>query len=310
MAAAAALYQAKQRPERRILIVSTDPAHSLSDSFDQPIGDEITPIADQPNLFAHEMNAERQGEEFKKRHEKILKTILDRGTYFDQEDIVGFLDLSLPGLDELMAVVEVADIVGERQYDLVILDTAPTGHTLRLLALPQLLKEWLHVFDLMLDKHRYIASAFGRVRHDETDSFLEDMAAKLDRLRAILSDETSTEFVPVTIPEAMSIEETARLLKSLEDLRIGVRSLVVNQVVTRNECAFCETRHKGQERYLEEIKNRFSTYTPVTGPLMPREVRGQQALEEYIQAVLGHEPPIPQVSACLLYTSPSPRDRS
>ena len=297
MAAATALYQARRRPDWRILAASTDPAHSLSDSFNQHIGDEVMPITGLPNLFAHEMNAERHGEEFKRRHEEVLKTILDRGTYFDQEDIAGFLNLSLPGLDELMAVVEVADIVEEKQYNLVILDTAPTGHTLRLLALPQLLEEWLHVFDLMLDKHRYIASTFGRVRHDEADSFLEDMAAKLDRLRAVLSDETSTEFVPVTIPEAMSIEETADLLKSLESLQIGVRSLVVNQVVTRSECAFCETRHKGQERYLEEIKNRFSACTPVPAPLMPREVRGQQALEEYIQAVLGHELPIPQPQA-------------
>jgi len=288
-ATATALHRATQEPGHRILVVSTDPAHSLSDSFEQPIGDEIRPIAEVPNLFALEMDAGRRLEEFKRQHGEVLETIADRGTYFDREDIADFFDLSLPGLDELMAVIEVAGIVREGQYDLVILDTAPTGHTLRLLALPQLMEDWIRVLDLMLGKHRYMASVFGRYHPDETDAFLAALSADLGRLRGLLSDANSTEFVPVTIAEAMSIEETGRLLEALDHFRLSVRTVVVNRVATRRECPFCEARRSGQERYLEEIKRRFSSWNLVLVPLLPWEVRGQKALERYAQAMLGEE---------------------
>jgi arsenite-transporting ATPase len=285
-AAATALYRIHRRPESKILIVSTDPAHSLSDSFDQPIGDKITPIGGL-NLFALEMDAARRLEDFRRRHGKVLKTIAERGTYFDQEDIASFLDLSLPGMDEVMAVIEVADTVRDGVYDLVILDTAPTGHTLRLLALPQLMAEWISVLNLMMKKHRYMASVFGRYHPDETDAFLEHMSADLGRLRALLANVTSTEFVPVTIPEAMSVEETARLLESLADLHVRVRTMIVNRVVEKSACVFCQARAKGQEPYLKEMKNRFSTLSLVMVPLLPHEIRGQESLKIYIQAMLG-----------------------
>ncbi|MDO9066526.1 MAG: ArsA-related P-loop ATPase, partial [Chloroflexota bacterium] len=86
--------------QRKILIASTDPAHSLCDSFDQPIGDVITPVGHVANLFALEMDAAKRLENFKRKHNSVLKKIMDRGTYFDQEDIAEFFDLSLPGLDE------------------------------------------------------------------------------------------------------------------------------------------------------------------------------------------------------------------
>ncbi|MBI4770545.1 MAG: ArsA family ATPase, partial [Chloroflexi bacterium] len=243
-AAATGLYWAELHAARKVLVVSTDPAHSLSDSFDQPIGDEIRPITGVPNLFALEMNAGQRLEAFKRQYGEALKTIADRGTYFDREDIADFFDLSLPGLDELMAVIEVADLVSAGEYDLVILDTAPTGHTLRLLALPPLMEDWLRVLNLMLEKHRYMATVIRRRRYrpDETDAFLEHMSADLRRLRALLSDAGSTEFVPVTIPEAMSIEETARLLENLKRVGLHVRSVLVNRVVAHAECRFCEAR--------------------------------------------------------------------
>ncbi len=299
-AAATALYWAGRAAERKILIVSTDPAHSLADSFDQPLGDEIRPIAGVPNLFALEMDAGRRLEDFKREHGETLKTIADRGTYFDREDIVNLFDLSLPGLDELMAVIEVADIVREGWYDLVILDTAPTGHTLRLLALPQLMEDWIRVLDLMLEKHRYMVEAMShhRYRPDETDAFLEHLSADLKRLHALLCNESTTEFVPVTIPEAMSIEETIRLLEGLERLHIHVRTVVVNRVATRTTgsplrgassqaCPFCEARCVAQQPYLEAIERRFPAWDLVQVPLLPWEVRGQKALERYAQAMLG-----------------------
>ncbi len=289
-AAAIALYLADRDPRRTILVTSTDPAHSLADSLDQPLGNEIKPVEGVPGLFALEMDASRLLEEFNRRYGDVLKTIADRGTYFDREDIAQFFDLSLPGLDELMAIIEIADIVRKRQYDLVILDTAPTGHTLRLLELPQLLEDWLRILDMMMAKHRYMASVFARYRPDETDAFIQHMSADLGHLRVLLSDASRTEFVPVTIPEAMSVEETSKLLGHLTSLNLHVRTIVVNRVVTESECPFCVARQKGQQRYLHEIGSRFAGQQIVQVPLLPREVRGQAALKGYMQALLGHKP--------------------
>jgi len=288
-AAATALYRARMRPKRNILIVSTDPAHSLSDSLDQPIGDKITSIKGVSNLFALEMDAGRRLEDFKQQHKEVLKTIADRGTFFDEEDIANFFDLSLPGMDELVAVIEVADIIQEGRYDLVILDTAPTGHTLRLLALPELMEDWVRVLNLMLEKHRYMTSLFGRYRPDETNAFLEQMSAGLGRLRALLSDANATEFVPVTIPEAMSIEETARLLEALDELGIRARTIIVNRVTTQRECLFCQARREGQKPHLVEMERRFPSRNLVLLPLLPRQVRGMDALESYAQAMRNKE---------------------
>jgi arsenite-transporting ATPase len=312
VAAATALYRASQEPERRILLVSTDPAHSLSDSLDQAIGDRITSIEGKPNLSALEMDAAQRLGQFKGQYGDVLKTIADRGTLFDQEDISRFFDLSLPGLDEL--ILEVADILREGEYDLVILDTAPTGHTLRLLALPELLEEWLHVLDLMLAKHRYMASLFGRYRPDETDAFLERMSSDLCQLRQLLSDGERTEFVPVVIPEAMSLEETSRLLESLETLHLHVRSMVVNRVApqgAQRACPFCAARHNAQRPYLEAIEHRFPGCDLVWVPLLPREVRGQKALQGYTRAMLGGGAPALDGRAALPsagWPDPSRRD--
>lgn len=298
LAAATALYWAGQDAQRKILIASTDPAHSLCDSFDQSIGDVITPVGHVANLFALEMDAAKRLENFKHKHEAVLKKIMDRGTYFDQEDIAEFFDLSLPGLDELMAVIEIAGIVREKNYDLVILDTAPTGHTLRLLSLPHLMERWIHVLNMMLEKHRYMASTFGRYHQDDTDAFLKLMKGDLGLLESVLGDPVATEFVPVTIPEAMGIAETGRLLEGLKELHIRVDALIVNRVVMPSTCLFCEGRRSEQEFYLEEIRNNFPALHTVHIPLLSHQVRGQADLLEVGQILLGGSltPPLPPVS--------------
>jgi arsenite-transporting ATPase len=278
-AAATALHWAHSK-RGGVLVISTDPAHSLSDSFEQPIGDQITAIQGEPNLFALAIDAGKRLKTFKERYGSVIETIMERGTYFDQEDIQQFLALTLPGMDELMAVIEIAELVREEQYALVILDTAPTGHTLRLLALPELLAQWLHVLDLMLEKHRYMRSVFGRPRRDETDDFMERMKSDTERLRALLQDTRATEFVPVTIPEAMSIEETSRLVETLESMHLAVRTVVINRVAAASECSFCARRHWEQQPSLQEIAVRFGQRA-VRVPLLPHQVHGLTSLRRY-----------------------------
>jgi len=287
-AAATSLYVAGQRPDRKVLVISTDPAHSLSNSFEQPIGDRVTPIEGVANLLALEMDAPRGLEEFKAKYKEELETIVYRGTIFDQEDISELLSLSLPGMDEMMAIIEIAHIARDGEYALVVLDTAPTGHTIKLLEFPELMLQWLDLLELMQKKYRYIGLRLtGRHSKDKVDDFLAKESADVRLVQTLFADQKSTEFVPVTIPEEMAIEETQRLLGALRRLRLCVKTVLINRVAADSECPFCHTRKEGQEEGLKEIEQSFASYDLIRVPFLPWEVRGKDRLRSYARIVLG-----------------------
>jgi len=315
-AAATALHFARQRPDKKVLLVSTDPAHSLSDSLDREVGSEITPVEDVDNLFALALDAEALLEAFTQQHGAVIKLIADRGTYFDQEDVAGFFELSLPGLDEVMAIIEIMDLMREGRYDLVILDTAPAGHTIRLLALPEHMEQWIHVMDMMLEKHRFMVQRFkGRYVPDEADRFLQTMASDVDRVRGLLKNAGTTEFVPVVNPEAMSIYETETLFQALSEGGIPVHSVILNRLADSRSfdklrtppCPFCQAREKDQAPYLREIEEKFArrNLSPgsepapslpkgsgphlVTMPLFPHEIRGLEDLTAFAKLLFNQQ---------------------
>ncbi|MEK6655559.1 MAG: ArsA family ATPase, partial [Thermodesulfobacteriota bacterium] len=151
-AAATALDRAIRHPKRSLLLVSTDPAHSLQDSLSG-----TTPPS---NLKVMELDAHAYLADFKQKNRQRLMEIASRGTFLDEEDINRFLELSLPGIDELMAFLEISRWVTEGTYDGIIMDTAPTGHTLRLLEMPDLIRKWLEALDALLAKRRYMKKLF------------------------------------------------------------------------------------------------------------------------------------------------------
>ena len=299
-AAATALYLARQRPEERILVVSTDPAHSLGDSFGQPfdrlkadsIGGQAVPIrgVDNPSiLFALELDSERLLAEWKQECDPMIAQVAKRGTYFDEEDVNDFLLLTLPGLDEAMAIMQIVALAEEGQYDRVVVDTAPTGHTLRLLALPAQMKLWIQVMDRLMEKHRFIVrSLVGRYRPDEVDHWLVKTQREIRHVASLLRDAEVTEFVPVTIPEEMAIYETGRLVSVLRKHPLAVRNLVINQVVNHNDrCPTCQQREQDQAGALAQIGERFADLRLLTVPQLSHEVRGMEALTEFGQLLAG-----------------------
>lgn len=295
-ALASALYLAEQRPNKKILIVSTDPAHSVGDSLDQAIGDRAIPVTGVDNLYARELAAARLLAEFKLKNDPILAKIADRGTYFDKEDIRGFLDLSLPGMDEYMAILELMELVKAQQYDLIILDTAPTGHTIRLLELPGLIQQWVGTLDLMMEKHRFLARTFSRRRYmpDECDQWLEAMTRDAKRVEQLLQNTTATEFVPVTIPEEMAVAGTERLLSALKRLRVPVRNLIVNHVRMNQDglCPSCQQRRAEQAGLVEKIEREFAYLYVLKIPQLPREVRGLEQLRQFARFLTGVPPAV------------------
>jgi len=281
-AAATALHFARQRPDRKVLLVSTDPAHSLSDSLAWPVSGEIATVGEVDNFFALALDAATLLADFNRRNGAVIQLIASRGTYFDQEDIAGFFELSMPGMDEVMAIIKIMEL-SSAGYDLVILDTAPAGHTIRLLALPEHMERWIHVMDMMLEKHRYMVQRFhGRYQPDETDRFLQDMARDIRQVHDLLRDPRTTEFVPVVNPEAMSISETEILFGALNEGGIPVRSVILNRIAQPEEvCPLCRARQQNQITYIQEIAAKFGHCGLVPIPLLPHEVRGAAALTAF-----------------------------
>jgi len=298
-AAATALHLSKPNPQKRILTMSTDPAHSLGDSFDIAIGNKLTPIVD--NVWGLEIDSNELLEEYKARHGEVIKTIADRGTYFDKEDVEDFFTKSLPGLDEVMAIIRIADLLKAREYDLIILDTAPTGHTMVLLSLPEEMARWIHLMDMLMEKHRYVMKTMiGRYKRDECDEFIDSQTEDIRRVRQLLTDATTTEFVPVTIPEPMSIFEIEKAIETLKGYNIPVNSIIVNRVSDKErECPFCSARSEQGERYMQEIEQKFAPYNLVKMPLFPHQIRGE-GLTEYAQILFGERKYTPPAKAGVL----------
>jgi arsenite-transporting ATPase len=293
-AAASALYllDTAQRDER-LLLFSTDPAHSLSDSLKIKIGDRLKEVARarQARLFAYEMDAGAALEKFKAEHRAVLGEIADRGTLLDENDINELLNLSLPGMDEVMALFELSRLDREGDYSRIVVDTAPSGHTSRLLRLPEVFSHMVSALDRMADKHRYIVAQFargggGRLREDEVDLFLRDLMERIERVRGMLYDPAQTAFALVTTAEAMSVEETRRYFRLLQSEGVPVTDLIVNRVEQEHgDCAYCRARVSGQQDLLREIARGFGALRFHTVPLFSTEVRGLDALREFAQTV-------------------------
>lgn len=288
-ATALALFDAASVGES-LLLFSTDPAHSLSDSLDVEIGDRTFEVArrrgkgdDAPRLFAREMDAARALDAFKEKHRAVLAEIADRGTILDEADINDLLDLSLPGMDEVMALFELSEVERAGDFARVVVDTAPSGHTSRMLRLPEVFARWVGALDVMSEKHRYMVAHFARrVREDEVDLFLQDLATRVAAVRAMLFDPTRASFVLVTIPEAMAFEETARYFDSLRAEGAPVTDLIVNRVEREHDaCPFCRARARMQSRWLDAITREFKNLRQRRVPLFPSEVRGPKALREF-----------------------------
>jgi len=279
-ASSAGLYLAKEG--FKTLVISTDPAHSLSDSLGQRIGDEIKEIKGVKKLSALEVNAQVALSQFKIRYEGQIKKIFDTSTYLDQEDIDAFFALSIPGIDEVMGFKTIVDLIDEARFDKYIVDTAPTGHALRLLALPQLLDEWIKVLARMRWKYRYMVESFsGKYNPDEGDDFLVEMKKTVKKIENLLKDRKRCEFVAVTIPEDMAILETERLVSNLNNYGIKVKQLLVNNVLESRDCQFCRERSKAQEEYIGKIRNKFSNLKNTILPLQAIEVKGIEALDKF-----------------------------
>jgi arsenite/tail-anchored protein-transporting ATPase len=281
MAGTCALHLAKKYPQKKILIFTSDPAPSLGHMFEQKLNNEPQPIKGLNNLLALEINAEEELKKFKKEYGNEILDIMQKGTYFSDEETEEMFSLNIPGLDEIMSLKRIMDFMKSNNYDLFILDTAPTGHTLRLLCLPELLDKWIKFLANLRWKYRYMVKRFAKTEQlEKADEFLLEMKKTVKNVHSMLRDKKKTTFVVVTIAEAMGVMETQNLVKDLKNYSIPCQEVIINNLVPKSENTFLSKRRKLQQQYVKEIKTSFKGFNITQMELDSGEIKGIIKLEE------------------------------
>lgn len=215
------------------LLVSTDPARALPSVLAHSVGSEPGPVSYAPALQARMLEASSLREHFMSEWRDVLAVILDRGTYLDDADIAPMVDTALPGGDEIFAALELARLFAERReptaHRRIVIDTAPTGHTLRLLALPRTFRALVRLLDAMQDKHRFMVRTLTRAyRRDRADEFLAEMQGYADTLDATFRDHDRCGALLVTNAQPVVEAESRRYLEHLDTLGVRVAGAVWN----------------------------------------------------------------------------------
>jgi arsenite-transporting ATPase len=291
----AAVALAASRTGRRVLLVSTDPAHSTSDIFELPFTSEEREIL--PNLFGLEIDsafeAGRYVADVKEQVAKMFSPSVV-GAANRQIDLAA----SMPGVGDVALFERLTQIVAAREpaYDLVVFDTAPTGHTVRLLQMPELLRTWI---DALAGQRRRAVERDRATRVGDPDSADDDepdpivvalarRRQRLEEVRARLVERGDTSFVLVLVPERLPIEETARAAAALGECGIEVASLIVNRVLPDGlEGEFYVARRRQEAVYRREIDERFAALDRIVIAQLESDVYGVARLERISAQIFG-----------------------
>ncbi len=218
---AAALHLSKSRP---VILFTTDPASNLGDILR---GELRTEALDASALYRQFLN----------RNLESFLELGDRGTYLDKDELRRFFELSLPGVDELMAWMRIGELVEENADATIVVDTAPTGHTLRMLSSADHFRQFAEALDSMQAKHRGMVRQFTRRNvRDAMDVFIEQFDAEARRRRDLLTDPARAAFVAVTLSEPWVVEQTKRLVRDVRADGIDMPFVVLNRAVADDDC--------------------------------------------------------------------------
>ncbi len=270
---------------KKVLIISIDPAHSLSDSFGVRIGGEANKLRN--NLFAVEIDPVAAVAEYKEK----LSPQLDKLEALKGLGMEGIFDIAgmTPGIDEIAAFNKFLQYMHRDDYDVIVFDTAPTGHTLRFLSLPEVLDSWLGKMIKIRMQFSGVVNLFKKVLpfgNPEEDAGsgleqLEGMKESIKEAKVVLSDTKRTKYNIVMIPEAMSILESERSMVTLNGYGIPVSGIVINQLIPENPgCGFCTEKRKLQLQRVREIREKFSSCDIKEASLFEHEVTGFESLEK------------------------------
>jgi arsenite-transporting ATPase len=283
---------------RSVLLISTDPAHNLSDAFSQKFGKEARLVNGFDNLSAMEIDP----------NGSMQDLLAGQGEGGAQEDLGAMgggiggmmqdLAFAIPGIDEAMSFAEVLKQVKSLSYETIVFDTAPTGHTLRFLQFPSVLEKALAKVSQLSSQYGPLLNGFlGANGSLPNGQNLNDMMEKLESLRETISevntqfkDADLTTFVCVCIAEFLSLYETERMIQELANYGIDSHSIVVNQLLfpkSGSDCDQCNARRKMQRKYLDQYEELYAEdFNVVKMPLLVEEVRGKEKLDKFSEMLV------------------------
>jgi arsenite-transporting ATPase len=265
----------------RTLLISTDPAPSLSDMFDRNVNGVITPIETVPGLNVVELDYDLIVELWKEKYGEEVYTVASSFLPVDRE-IIEYV-AGAPGMDQEFALSYLYDLHKSEEYDVIVWDTAPAGGTLALLNLQDTLYQHLGEAAKMYMRVRKALDALSRGRAKEDPL---KMIAKWEQLSknvlGMMRDETTMGIV-VTNPEALCVNQANRVVEDLSKFGIHIGGIVLNRVLTKEaaDSVFNKQRRDFQQKYIEQLQTTYKDKLPIIQvPLMPFEVKGVDALEK------------------------------
>jgi arsenite/tail-anchored protein-transporting ATPase len=288
--AAMALLLAKK--EKRILLVSTDPAHNTGDLFHRNFtGGKIERAT--RNLDVLEIDSEQESRNYINGVKGNLKGLV-KATMLEEVNRQIDMAASSPGAEEAALFDKITSLVLEEiaNYDAIVFDTAPTGHTIRLLTLPELMGVWM---DGLLERRKKVNENYaqwmndGEIVDDPLYDKLNERKNRFKRVREILLDGTQTEYIFVLNAERLPILETVKAIETLHHHGIHVNSIVVNKVIPEEaDGRFMAQRRSNERLYLDEIEEKFKNQRQIFLPLLEQDISSLSSLE-LISGILGKQ---------------------
>ena len=269
---------------KKTLIISSDPTPSLSDIFEMEIGDQEKPIKNTKNLYGIEISSDVVLRKWKDRFGPEIYEVVSSFTSLDY-DFVDYIG-GAPGIEEEYMLNYILELVEGAQYDLVVWDTAPAGHTLRLLHLPQIFlkhleaatKFYMNLYSYFEKLKESVKLKKGKRSLLEIISGWEDLAEKVVNF---IRDPQKSDFIIVTIPEALGVRQTERIIKDFDEYQLEVNHLIVNYVIQEADCNFHKIRKEMQQHYIQLLRNQYSHRIGLIElPLMAQEIKGVERIHK------------------------------
>ncbi len=291
----------------KTLLVSSDPAHSTSDSLNFKLNNEPTPVKGVENLWGLELDLEATLESIMPTLSSALENTTsgnfspfmmpseDMDEIKDEVSNLNSAQLMLPGLDEALAFDRLLRYVEDTEYDLIIFDTAPTGHTIRFLSLPELLELWTNkVLKIFRAMGGIKTMLFGSKQEKKIKEELERFSKRVAHIRRIISNPEITRFTLVTIPESMAVSETIRASNQLSEFEIDINGVIINRLTPDLDHEYLISRRKIELNYVEELSEYFSNKKIAKIELGNSDVHGINSLEEMGKKLHGEEITFPE----------------